>query len=229
MPEVWLTDFADGSKTFVKHHVQEQEVNGHFLFDDDWFAQCWLSSADLRIDRAYTLSIQGSERSYQAVDPGPCPSVHPMFFEPIQAAAASAAATAAEPAEAAAGSGTGSSTTGGQGKKCGACHTPCHPPIWTAPVQMEVANITTFAYIVRQHLDYHMRLGMSGMWMMCDRFVCLDLLRDSVLAQRAAEGRLVLWAWVSIHKVDILHACLDSCSNCNVLSARVCCAARYLK
>lgn len=64
-------------------------------------------------------------------------------------------------------------------------------------MQMEVSNTTSFAYVVKQHLDYHMRLGMSGMWMMCDHFVCMELLRDSVLAERAAEGRLVLWSWVS--------------------------------
>jgi hypothetical protein len=62
---------------------------------------------------------------------------------------------------------------------------------------MEVSNMTRFAYIVREHLDYHMRLGMSGMWMMCDAFVCLELLQDSELAQRGAEGMLVLWSWVS--------------------------------
>jgi hypothetical protein len=183
MPEIWLTDFADGSKIPVKHHVQEQEVNGHFLFDDDWFAQCWLSSADVEVDRAYMLNIQGSERSYQAVAPGMCPPVHPMFFQqqPSTEEAAAQLATAA------------GATTVAQGID-GAAY---YPPIWTAPVQMEVGNATSFAYVVKQHLDYHMRLGYSGMWMMCDPFVCLDLLRDSVLAQRAAEGRLVLWAWVS--------------------------------
>jgi hypothetical protein len=191
MPEIWFTDFANGSRILVKHHVQEQEVNGHFLFDDDWFAQCWLSSADLGMDRAYSLNIQGSERSYQAVDSGPCLPAHPMFYEQQQGPELSAATAAA------AGPFAGS-TAAGQGGDCRGCHHPCHTAIWTAPVQMEVASTSTFAYVVRQHLDYHMRIGMSGMWMMCDRFVCLELLRDSLLAARAAEGRLVLWSWVSM-------------------------------
>jgi hypothetical protein len=212
MPEIWFTDFATGSKVSVQHHVEEQEVNGYFLFDDDWHSQCWLSSADLRMDRAYTLSIQGLQRSYQAVASGPCPPVHPMFWKgPLSTAAAAAAPepgpAAAAPTPAAAGPEAAAGASSGKGcfackaqprAMPRACMSNSYTPIWTAPVQMEVSSITQFTWVVKQHLDYHLRLGMSGMWMMCHPFVCLELLQDSVLAQRAAEGSLVLWAWVSV-------------------------------
>jgi hypothetical protein len=204
MPKIWFEDFADGSKVSVKHHVEEQEVNGHFLFDDEWFAQCWLSSADLKQDRAYTLHIQGSERSYQALPAEPCPSVHPMFFGPQSAAESAAAISAAEAAPPAAMRSQERSSATASGVNCKLAKPLIHPPIWSAPVQMEVSNATQFAYVVKQHLDYHMRLGMSGMWMTCDHFVCLELLKDSVLAQRAVEGRLVLWAWVSMALFSLL-------------------------
>jgi hypothetical protein len=203
MPQIWFQDYSTGERVPVTQHVGEREVDGAWFFDDEWTTQCWLGTANLKHDVAYTLNIEGSERSYQAVPPGPCTPIHHM----LQQQPGSAPRTTNSARHTDSNSTTypiNSASTSNNDPTAGATS----PLVWMAPVQKVVFAKSHMAYIVRQHLEHHMRLGMAGMLLPCDYFVCLELLQDPALARRTQEGRLVLWVWVS---VGAYSASYDAC------------------
>jgi hypothetical protein len=195
MPKIWFKEYTTGAQITAKQHVDEREVDGTWFFEDSWVPVCWLATANLKMDTAHTLNIEGSERSYQAVPPGPCLPVHPMFLQqlpdklvntngllPVSTASPNNGYASSAPIQSAVDVVT--------------------PMVWIAPVQKVVFAKSHMAYIVKQHLEYHIRLGMAGTLMTCDYFVCLELLQDPALARRVEEGRLVLWMWVSAAMYD---------------------------
>lgn len=211
IPRIWFQDYTTGNRTIVTQHLGETEVDGAWLFDGEYWTQSWLGSTNLEQDNGYTLHIQGSQRSYQAVPPGPCLPVHNMFLRQVSATAqVRRSSCSGKPLQAGSSAvqfsdGNDSSSPGsGSVTADPSDHgntmfddTANSPPIWMAVVQKVVFAKHHMAYIVKQHLDYHLKLGMAGMLMVCDFFVCLELLQDPILAARAAEGKLALWAWVS--------------------------------
>jgi hypothetical protein len=72
------------------------------------------------------------------------------------------------------------------------------PPMWLAPIQKVVFAEHHMRYMVQQQLTYHTRLGFAGVLVVCDYFVCRQLLEDQQLAAAAQAGQLVLWVWVSV-------------------------------
>jgi hypothetical protein len=187
MPRIWFQEYKTGAQITAKQHVDEREVDGTWFFEDPWVTVCWLATANLKIDTAYTLNIEGSERSYQAVPSGPCPPVHSMFQGQLPELGG---ADTSWPA-------SRNTITNNNHDAPQTATDVDTPVVWMAPVQKVVFAKSHMAYIVLQHLEYHIRLGMAGTLMTCDYFVCLELLQDPPLARRVEEGRLVLWMWVS--------------------------------
>lgn len=232
MPRIWFQHYASKSQIDVKQHVDEREIDGTWFFDDDGLSQCWLGTAQLQQGGAYSLHIEGSERSYQAVFPGPCPPPHAMFFEQWPGRSDVSADSRLNKQASAYGNATkdtrSQNITAGSSSASAVTNTSCNTnsgesstqtggcgPVWMAPVQKVVFARRHMAYITRQHLEYHLKLGMAGMLFACDPIVCLELLQDPALAQRANEGRLVLWAWVGAAAMPAERTPLSAVLQCN--------------